>query len=90
MCFVLCEMNQVHSIFFAIEGSFLSSLFAVINNDLIIFTACYYVHSIITVVDIGYLILVVVVKLSHTHRADDIVHQLHERHVQPLRQPKAA
>lgn len=36
---VLREMNQIHSILFGIQGSFLCPSFAVINDDLVILGA---------------------------------------------------
>ena len=90
MCFVLSEVDQVHPILLAVEGPLLSPLLAVVDDDLVICAAGDDVHPIVAVVDVGYLVLVVIVQLGHAHRADDIVHQLHERRNQPPRQPEAA
>ena len=61
MVFVLSKIDQVYSVFLAVDGLHRSALLTVVYNDLVISTGGYNVHSIIGVADVGDLFCVFLV-----------------------------
>ena len=68
MVLVLGEVNQIYSVFLAVECELLCALLAVVDDDLVVAGAGDDVHAIVAVVKVGDLVLVVRVQLRHPHR----------------------
>ena len=74
---VLREVDQVDAVLFRVEGSLLGAFFAVVDDDLVVLGAGDEGGAVGGEVEVVDGVLVVLEDLAHSHRADNVVHQLH-------------
>ena len=77
LLFYLCEMYQIHTVFFGVDCPFHGSSLAIVDDDLVVLGAGDEAGPVVAEAEVVDRVLVVPKHLSHPHRADDIVHQLH-------------
>ena len=77
ICFILCEMDQVHPVLLGVQGPFQGASLAIINDNLVVIRAGDQGGAVGAEVHVVDGVLVVPEHLADPHGPDDVVHQLH-------------
>ena len=84
MVLILCKVDEVNSILLAVDAFHRCSFLTIVNDDLIVCAARNYIHPIVAIVDICYLVLIFFVDFGHSHGPKKIFINYHSSEINQI------